>query len=188
MTQKKQPDFLDLAKTRKTTYEFSEKPVDEKDIEKILEAARWAPSSHNSQPWSFILIKNKKTIEKILDSCYYGFFRNSPSLMVAIVMEPIYVNENALLRGNLKKFADTHKYMNMAFPVSNMLHEATSLGISSGVVSPIAKEVNNVLKVPSEKEVPLIICLGYEKKNAYHKKRQRKKLDNIVYYEVYKKG
>ena len=47
-------DFLSLSKSRRTTYEFSDKSVKDKDLNKILEAARWAPSCANSQPWKFI--------------------------------------------------------------------------------------------------------------------------------------
>ena len=42
-------EFLNILKNRKTAYEFSLKKIDKKDIMSILEAARWAPSSHNSQ-------------------------------------------------------------------------------------------------------------------------------------------
>ena len=53
-------DFLELAKKRKTTFEFSNKQVSGKDILKLLEVARWVPSCTNSQPWHFIVIKNEK--------------------------------------------------------------------------------------------------------------------------------
>ena len=60
-------DFLKIARTRKTTYEFLTKKVDEGHIIKIMEAGRWAPSCSNSQPWHFIVVKDKERIKKMID-------------------------------------------------------------------------------------------------------------------------
>ena len=62
MAKKAPGNFLALAKARKTVYEFTEKKVSEADLGKILEAARWAPSANNIQPWHFIVVEDKETI------------------------------------------------------------------------------------------------------------------------------
>jgi len=60
-------EFLTLVKTRRSTRRFKTDPVPDDMVEKIIEAARWAPSGANSQPWEFIVIKNKETKNKIVD-------------------------------------------------------------------------------------------------------------------------
>ena len=60
-------DFLSLVKTRRSTRRFKADPIPDEDVEKIIEAARWAPSGANSQPWEFIVIKDKATKDKIVD-------------------------------------------------------------------------------------------------------------------------
>lgn len=58
--------FLDLVKHRRTIRRFKPDPVPDDYVDKIIEAARWAPSGYNMQPWEFVVIKDKKLIAKIM--------------------------------------------------------------------------------------------------------------------------
>jgi nitroreductase len=58
--------FLELVKNRRTIRRFRSDPVPDEYIEKIIEAARWAPSGYNSQPWEFVVLKDKKLISTIM--------------------------------------------------------------------------------------------------------------------------
>jgi nitroreductase len=58
--------FLDLVKHRRTIRRFRPDPVPAGDIEKIIEAARWAPSGFNMQPWDFVVIRDKKLRQAIV--------------------------------------------------------------------------------------------------------------------------
>lgn len=51
--------FEKIVKERRSIREYSDKLPLDKDIEKILEAAIWAPSGLNNQPWKFKIIKDK---------------------------------------------------------------------------------------------------------------------------------
>jgi len=52
--------FLELAKNRRSIRRFKPDPIPDEYVDKIIEAARWAPSGFNSQPWEFVVIKDKK--------------------------------------------------------------------------------------------------------------------------------
>ena len=58
--------FLDLVKHRRTIRRFKPDPLPDDYLDKILEAARWAPSGYNMQPWDFVVIRDKKIIDKIM--------------------------------------------------------------------------------------------------------------------------
>lgn len=58
--------FLELVKHRRTIRRFRPDPVPDEYIDKIIEAARWAPSGFNMQPWEFVVIKDKKIKDSIL--------------------------------------------------------------------------------------------------------------------------
>lgn len=58
--------FLGLAKERRTIRRFKSDPVSDEDVAKIIEAARWAPSGYNSQPWEFVVVKDKKLKDTIM--------------------------------------------------------------------------------------------------------------------------
>jgi nitroreductase len=59
-------DFLNLVKARRSMRSFKPDQVSDEDIDKILEAARWAPSGMNFQPWEFIVVKDREKIYSIL--------------------------------------------------------------------------------------------------------------------------
>ena len=59
-------DLLELVKRRRSIRGFKPESIPEEYVEKILEVARWAPSGGNSQPWEFIVIKDKKLRDKIV--------------------------------------------------------------------------------------------------------------------------
>lgn len=58
--------FLDLVKHRRTIRRFKPDPVPDDYVDKIIEAARWAPSGYNMQPWDFVVIKDKKIKDAIV--------------------------------------------------------------------------------------------------------------------------
>ena len=49
-------DILTAIKERRSCRSFSDEPIESKNLEKILDAATWAPSPLNAQPWSFVVI------------------------------------------------------------------------------------------------------------------------------------
>jgi len=59
-------EVLKSIQSRRTIRRFKPDPIDEKKIEMILEAGRWAPSFSNLQPWKFIVTKDQE-IKKELD-------------------------------------------------------------------------------------------------------------------------
>jgi FMN reductase (NADPH) len=59
--------YLALVKARRSSRVFKPEPVADEDIARIIEAARWAPSGMNSQPWEFVVVKDPDTIRKLLD-------------------------------------------------------------------------------------------------------------------------
>jgi len=59
--------LLSLLKKRRSIKRYKPDPVPDDWVEKIIEAARWAPSGANSQPWEFIVIKDRQTRHKIVD-------------------------------------------------------------------------------------------------------------------------
>jgi 5,6-dimethylbenzimidazole synthase len=60
-----QGQLLELVKKRRSVRGFKPDDVPDELIEKILEVARWAPSGANSQPWGFLVIKDKAVKERV---------------------------------------------------------------------------------------------------------------------------
>lgn len=65
-------DILEIINSRKSIRRFKPDPVPDEMIDKVLEAARWAPTGENYQPWRFIVIRNQETRNKIGDLAKVG--------------------------------------------------------------------------------------------------------------------
>jgi nitroreductase len=58
-------DFLELIQNIRSIRRFKPDPIPDDYVEKIIEAARWAPSGFNQQPWDFVVVKNPEYRNKI---------------------------------------------------------------------------------------------------------------------------
>jgi len=65
-------DILEIVSSRKSIRRFKPDPVPEEMIDKVLEAARWAPTGENYQPWRFIVVRDQETRNKIGDLAKVG--------------------------------------------------------------------------------------------------------------------
>lgn len=87
--------FLELVRTRRTIRSFKPDPVPHEYVEKIIEAARWAPSGANSQPWELVVVEKKELrdgIVKIFDEgdalAYRMEQTREPEMRVPVFAEP----------------------------------------------------------------------------------------------------
>lgn len=184
LSKKRGIDFLTLAKKRKTTYEFTDKKVKNSDIKKILEAGRWAPSCSNSQPWHFIVIKNKNRLEELMKIANYGDFHTDPALIIVLVLKSEYFGGEHRCVKN-EKLGIYESYLCTAMSAVSMVFEAQDTGIDSCLLTPEQNAVSKILKLKKGDIAPVMIGFGYEKKGAFQKKRERKELKELVSYEHY---
>jgi nitroreductase len=64
----------ELIARRWSPYAFSDRPVSDDDLRSLFEAARWAPSSYNEQPWTYIVATkaNPTAFERLLSCLVEG--------------------------------------------------------------------------------------------------------------------
>lgn len=96
-------ELLDLVKKRRSTRVFKSDPVPDEYIEKILEAARWAMSGANAQPWEFIVIKDLETKKKLGEAYLW---HSETSVKVEMSRMPEYSHPK-FSRHNPEDFSDT---------------------------------------------------------------------------------
>jgi nitroreductase len=63
----KYEDLMELFKNRRSIRKFKADPVPDEYVDKIIDAARLAPAGFNSQPWEFVVIKDKALKDKIVE-------------------------------------------------------------------------------------------------------------------------
>jgi nitroreductase len=66
---KQSADIWDIFKNRRSVRKYTSDSIPEADIQKIIDAARTAPSSGNQQPWKFLVVRDKTKINQMKESC-----------------------------------------------------------------------------------------------------------------------
>jgi len=160
-------DTFTCIRTRREIRDYLEKPVSDESLRKILEAGRLAPSSKNSQPWHFIVIKNKETLGKIASLTPTGAHIGKAPLAIAVLMDGAKLPEIDGTRA-----------------IQNMVIEAWDLGIGACWITNFYDDgVKDILKAPQRMKLITVIPFGYPTEPRTGRKKIRKPLEEIVSYE-----
>lgn len=167
--------LLSAIKGRKSIRKFSSKPVEEEKLNKILEAARYAPSARNEQPWKIIVVRDamkKSKIRKELDAPAY--FEEAPVLLAACGLDHAVMNN-----GQVKDTIDVS--IAMAFAVL----QAYELGLGTVWTAGYdGEKMKKALGIPEKYSCVTVIPLGYADENPDPK--PRKELSELVCYDEFK--
>lgn len=142
-------DVFEAVQARHSIRSYQDKPVPTEKLEKILEAARLAPSAINIEPWHFIAVTNPEKRKILSKGLYAKFVAQAPLVIVAC--------------GNKKASPDWYA-VDTALAVENLILTAIGEGLGACTVGSFDdKEVAIALKVPEDFEVLLLITVGYPK-------------------------
>ena len=80
-------EVYECVRARRTVRSYRPDPVPGAVVDKLLRAGRWAPSSRNSQPWHFIVVRNKETLRELGAIAASGRFVADAPMAIAIAMD-----------------------------------------------------------------------------------------------------
>ena len=80
-------DVMTCLRTRLTVRTFLPDPVPDGVVTDLLQAARWAPSSRNLQPWHFVVVRERSLLQQIGETATSGRFISGAPLAIAVVMD-----------------------------------------------------------------------------------------------------
>lgn len=205
-------DFLELVRKRRSIRRFRPDAIPNEYIEKIMEAARWAMSGANAQPWEFIVIRDQKMKNKIAES-YLEVRKESywieqtrvqelkhPQLLNAptkseIKSAPVLIIvcgdkrtfQATVLASNFLNGEGGRTYIkNMANATHNMHLAAAALGLGSqwkSVNSVWEQALKRLLDVPDMIEIHTIVALGYPDYEPLPS--YRREVKEMVHFEKY---
>lgn len=182
-------EVLEAIRTRRSIRKYKTDPIDDKTLETVLEAARWAPSWANTQCWRFIVVRDGD-IKSRLANTLRGR-ENAPNPATdAIGNAPLVIVACAELgkSGSYDGVPATDKgdwfMFDVALAMQNLALAAHSLGLATVHVGHFdAKEVAIILEVPEGYCVVEMTPLGYP--DQVRNPRPRKELAEIVFYDKY---
>jgi nitroreductase len=180
--------FKDLALKRQSVRKYSPKPVDRLLIYECIEAARLAPSASNSQPWHFIIVDEPELKNKIAETTVTTgipinkFAFEAPVIVAIVVEQPKTITKIASW---LKK--RDFPWIDVGIAAEHFCLQATELGLGTCMIGWFdEKQVKNILKIPTNKRVGLLITLGYFPEDYPVRNKVRKSLDEITSHNQYK--
>jgi nitroreductase len=187
-------ELFDAIKNRRSIRQYQNTPVDDKTIETILEAGRWAPSWANTQCWRFIVVRDPKVKAAIADSLMKlqlpdGTTRDNPGSVAINTVPAVIVVCAEMGKSGCRPGASpdgvpiTDKgdwfMFDTALAVQNMVLTAHSLGLGTVILGLFdAPAVEKALGVPKGYRVVTLFPVGVPAKEG--KAPPRKELTEIV--------
>ncbi|HOW10870.1 MAG TPA: nitroreductase family protein [Bacteroidales bacterium] len=171
-------EMLELILRRQSDRKYSDRPVEEEKLERIIEAARMAPSACNAQPWKFVVVNDPEKLARLAKAASAKvlgmnmFVEQAPVLIVIVRESPNFSSK----AGGLIKSKD-YSHIDIGIAAENISLQAAAEGLGSCILGWFdEKEVRSILGIPRSKRVELIISVGYSPGEYRQKKRKPKEV------------
>lgn len=159
----------DAIKQRRSIRQYRGKIPKDEDIQRVLEAARWAPSGLNNQPWKFKVIKDKKQKDGLAEFTKYGRIIKDAPVAICVFLD------------NDASYNREKDLMAIGACIQNMLLQAYELGLGTcwlGEILNKRREVEKYLQSGTDCELMACVCLGYAEEKVI--KGCRKKVKSFL--------
>ena len=172
-------NIFNLFRLRRSIRSFTSEDVSDEEIEKILEAARWAPSAGNIQPWEFIVVRNPETKREIARAALnQTFIEEAPVVIVVCADESrsswVYGSRGAML----------YCIQDTAAATENMLLAVCALGLGACWVGAFREEeIKRILKIPRGLRPVAIVPIGHPAERP--SPPPKRTLKEIVHHESF---
>lgn len=183
----KSSDFYQIVADRQSCRKYdTTRNVDRDIINRILNAARLAPSACNAQPWHFIVVDEPELKNKVADAAsarLLGMNHFTKQAPVHIVVVEEKVNFSSGIGGVIK---DKHfAFLDIGIAAAHICLAAESEGLGSCILGWFAEEkMKKLLNVQDNKRIVLDIVIGYPAQELRSKKR--KPTEEVISYNTYK--
>lgn len=169
-------DVISAIQGRRSIRQYSPQPIDNEKVNKVLEAARLAPSAGNRQSWKFVVVKDYQTRRQLAEAAGgQSSLAQAPIVIVACGTE----TEGVMLCGQYRYTVD------LSIATAFMILEAHEQGLGTCWLGSFdEKRVREILEIPDPVRIVAMTPLGVPAERPDPK--SRKELADIVSYERYK--
>ncbi len=146
-------DLFEAIRNRRSVRSYLDRPIDDALLEKLVDAAQWAPSGGNAQRWRFVVITSPAMVD-LVRQVTPGILALPPAIIVVCSLRTGRADAHSRMAG--------YEY---AIASQNVLLAAHGLGLGSCVIgsfSPTA--IKELLSIPEGVEPELLITLGHPAK------------------------
>lgn len=157
--------------SRRSVRAFEKREVGRELLDALCEAARWAPSGMNNQPWRFVTVEKPETLSMLAGFTKYGnLVRNCGGGVAVFLNLPSVYNR-------------TKDLQSIGAALENMLLRAEGLGLGAcwlGEILNRREEVERALAVPETLELMALVVVGWPKELHRETPREREPLSNLI--------
>ncbi len=197
---------LEMMRSRRSVRSFTDRKPSRMDIERLIEAARWAPSNHNRQGWKFIVFEDQRelqvlanrvaaslsdriekdkriTLAQAEEMIHYGTLFTKAPIAILVMHKRSAAVGRELLAGAAQGELVSGEPLSAAMAVQNMLLAGHCLGLGLCVLTApllageVWKELNGL---PMGFEPTCIVAVGYSDRQP--SPPRRKTLEQILEY------
>lgn len=172
-------DVFEAIQKRHSTRAYESKPIPDEILNRVLEAARLAPSAGSIQPWYFIVVTDQVKRKELAKGRFARFLSESPVVIVGCGDQKASPNWYAV---------------DAAIAMQNIVLTATAEGLGTCWVGSFSEErVKGLLSIPDRFRVIALIALGYPREKlqlgskVLHLVRRKKNLERIVGFDEFGK-
>ena len=158
---------------RRSIRQYKDDPVDQHDVQTILEAGRWAPSGLNNQPWRFAVVRDPEIKDEVANHTRYREIIRNASVIIAVFID------------NDASYDRTKDCQGIGACLQNMWLATHALGLGGVWLGEILKNkerVREILEAPETYELMAVLAIGHPKHRQ--QKSDRKSLSDLVFKEV----
>jgi nitroreductase len=187
-------EVLEAISTRRSIRYYKPDPVDDKAIETVLEAARWAPSWGNTQCWRFVVVRDsgirtelaatlfkRKREDALADNPALKSFLQAPVIIVLCAEKG-----KSGIRSDGSSETDKGDWFmfDTALAMENLVLAAHALGLGTVIVGAFdAQKVAEILEITEGFCAVAMTPLGFPDREG--KAPPRKELSDIVFHDKY---
>ncbi len=165
-------NVYECVKSLSSVRSYLDGEVPDEIIMEVMESGRFSPSAHNSQPWEFVLVRDRAMLGEMGKYCTSGSFITQVAFAVVLCVDPL---------------SKWHQ-IDGTRAAQNMVLVAWSRGLGSCWIGRIEKEgLKKYLGVPKELEVLTVLPFGYFDKKQVASVKLRKDPDEVFHLNGYGK-
>lgn len=179
--------FLDIVRKRFSVRRYLPQKVDRNLILKAIEAARLAPSACNAQPWHFIIVDDSARVKELAKATFLPlsklnrFVTGAPVIIVVVSERP---NLSSEIGGRIKN--KPYYLIDIGIAFEHFCLQASEDNLGTCIVGWFdEKRIKKFLHVPGNREIPLLITLGYPEP-GFQTVKHRRKLESIYSFDIYR--
>lgn len=172
-------DVFEAIKNRRSIRAFERKAVSEEQIERLIDAARHAPSAGNIQPWEFVIVRDQQIKQQLsVAALNQTFIEEAPVVIV------VCANEARSGQGYGSRGVNLYCIQDTAAATENMLLAMCAMGLGACWIGAFREEmVRQALKTPIYVRPVAIIPVGYSSEKPAP--RRRRPIKKIVHRETF---